>query len=576
MKRPLAIISLILSVAGAGSAGATEFKISAPQDASLIIGLKTRHFVDITPIAPTGKVTQEGTTVYTYDLELGKVYDYRTWRSGGITNAGYFTMSTDESRRPKVAFTAEDYEGNPKAFNEDPSANKGYETGDILLNINPQGHLQMKPGESFNLHAMRNWELTDNISNNHFFEPEFHYSILSETGEPSSEVIEIEGDATSAWATLKAKEEGTAIVLVTYDTLKVNYYSSGEKREYLGGESWGAIWPENTGVFVVTVGETAISTPDFTINEEYNVGSTKKSGRFVDAEHDIFYFLEGEAGYVYTFKPAGVEKIEIAYPKLIDGVVGYEGFTTAGVTMKTDGSCDILLKSGRQILRLTDARGLTAYQVLTARPCRLEISNETHPGRDVFRPGEKVKLQYSGLYHPAGKLAGVYNLTASIFYHDAPQGVEMSSGSSQYTFASSPGAQAVMLEIPSDYDHTANPVLRLSGGTLQVSGYGDPVGSHRHIVKGEGRAPNFNANSGSTFLGRLPDFELPISEPAGIGSYSIDSEEFDPYPTDEPFLIIDLSGRIIRRDVTAEALQGLAPGIYVTRSARGVKKVCVR
>ena len=86
----------------------------------------------------------------------------------------------------------------------------------------------------------------------------------------------------SAWASLKAVGAGTAIVLVTYDAIGLNFYASstGVKQAYMGGEYWSAIWPENTAVFVVTVddNESAMQ-PNMTINEEYNLDTKKNAGK---------------------------------------------------------------------------------------------------------------------------------------------------------------------------------------------------------------------------------------------------------------------------------------------------------
>ena len=66
---------------------------------------------------------------------------------------------------------------------------------------------------------------------------------------------------------------------------------------------YGAIWPENTGVFVVSVGsgDSGITT-GMTLNKDLNQGkSSKQAGDALDAELDP-NLLTGKTG-TYTFTP---------------------------------------------------------------------------------------------------------------------------------------------------------------------------------------------------------------------------------------------------------------------------------
>ena len=146
----------------------------------------------------------------------------------------------------------------------------------------------MQAGESRELRALRSWQLTDTQTNNYFMEPDFHYTIIGLDGQPLDGVVAIDASdnvAADPWVTLRAIGQGTAIVLVTYDAIGLNYYEreSPEKKTYMGGEYWGAIWPENTAAFVVTVGGSSASgiDPNMTINETYNDGLKKLSGKYV-------------------------------------------------------------------------------------------------------------------------------------------------------------------------------------------------------------------------------------------------------------------------------------------------------
>ncbi|MDE6334408.1 MAG: hypothetical protein K2L77_07150, partial [Muribaculaceae bacterium] len=450
---------------------------------------------------------------YTYKLAYGQVYNYRTWREGGLTQGGYFTMAEDATKRPELKFTDSDYKAfDPKQINHDVKSNLGYETGNIFVNINERGHLKMNKGDKYDALALRSWELTDNSTSNYFIEPDFHYTVIGPDGKPSTGVIEITQTPGSAWADIKAVGNGTAIVLVTYDAIGLNYYRDATKQPYLGGEYWGAIWPENTGVYIVTVGDDATGiNPNMILNEKYNEEAKKVAGKYVDAEHDVFYYLDTEDGAVYTFTPEGVDNVTIAYPSIGERMATYTGFRPEGVTKNEDGSYTVVLKSGRNIVKLTDATGKSVYQILNAKSCHREITNASREGSKIFQPGDQVKIQYSGLHHPANKLAGIYNMSAYVTYNNIPNGSALILGSNQYTFGSSAGAQAVTVTLPQDIDVAETPELVMNEGVIQVNGYGDPIGNHRAINRNSGRNANFTAIAHKTYFGYLPDVKIPLT-----------------------------------------------------------------
>ena len=504
-----------VNVTGAIPVGG-DFSITVPDDAELHLGMKFTHFTDFTPVQPDRTESAGGGTTYHFRLANGQVYNYRTWKDGGLTHAGYFTMNVaDPSKCPVINFTDADYESHdPKAINHSVSSNNGYETGDLLLNINKEHHLKLKVGEEFLVHGMRMWELTDNSTNNYFFEPDMHYTVLDTDFKPSNKVIEIDNADThdSAWSKITAKSDGTAIVMVTYDGINLNYYSNAQKKDYLGGEYWGAIWPENTGVFVVTVGEDqSEAVGNMIVNEQYNVGALRLAGKFVDAEHDVFYYLETEEGFPFTFKPEGVVSVDVATPTITETEAVYTGFSSENVSKAADGSYSVLLKEGRNIIRLTDSAGRSSYQVVSAKPCKRVISNETRPGSTIFQPGDRVKIQYSGLFHPANKIAGIYNMSAYVTYNGTPNGSSLILGSGQYTFGSAASAQAVTVDIPADYDVEKNPEWVMDEGVIQVNGYGDPIGNHRNTDFTTGRSPNFTAVPHKTYFGALPEIRISLS-----------------------------------------------------------------
>ena len=497
--------------------------ITIPADAELFLGIKFAHFTAFKEIKPTKTEVVGNNKLLTFHLAEYQVYNYRTWREGGLTQAGYFISKAGENVCPELIFTEEDYAAfGPKTIKHDVTWNGGYETGDIFVNINERGHLNMKVGDKYDAHAMRTWQLTDTQTNNYFMEPDFHYTVVDLDGNPSTGVIEISprpnSEGGDCWSVINAVGKGTAIVLVTYDAIGTNYYDYSyktqkvEKTPYMGGEYWGAIWPENTAAYVVTVGGDATTIkPNMHINEAYNTGALKVAGENVDAEHDVFYYLDTEPGAEYTFTPEGVASVEMAYPTIGAQMATYTGFGSEGVTKNDNGSYTLLLKEGRQIVRMKDAQGNAVYQVLTAKPCHREITNESRPGSNIFQPGDKVKIQYSGLRHPANKLSGIYNMSAYVTYNSVPNGTSLILGPGQYTFGSAPAAQAIMFEIAEDHDVAATPEIVMNEGVLQVNGYGDPIGNHRTISRLAGRSPNFTAVPHKTYFGFIPEVRIALS-----------------------------------------------------------------
>ncbi|MDE6273309.1 MAG: hypothetical protein K2M31_09945 [Muribaculaceae bacterium] len=507
-----------------------EFHVNVAEGTELALGIKFTHFTKFREIQPLKVENSEEGKTYTYRLANSQIYNYRAWKAGGLTHAGYFTMNTDETQCPSLSFTEEDFGSiSPKEINHSVDADDGYETGDIFVNINPQGYLRMEKGETFTAHAMRSWQLTDSATGNYFMEPDFHYTILNVDGSPSEGVIEIENADTSTnpWSTIKAIGEGTAIVLVNYDGIAVNYYSGADKKNYMGGQNWGACWPENTAVFIVTVGmPESIAISNMFVNEGFVTESSKLSGNHLDAECDVVYFKEQEGHGYFTFAPDNTSSITVANPNVTNQKISYSGFSNDGVEVNTDGSYTVKLTEGRNIICLEDIHGGKTYQVITAKPCSYVIYNETDPGNQNIFPGDQVRIQFTGLRHPANKLAGIYNMSAYAYYNEVPYSSTLGFKANQYKFGSTATAQAITLNIPDDYNPLTDDAWEMKKGTIVISGYGDPIGSHRNISETVGRAPNFTAIAHKTSLGILPDIVIPVTTNGIISAVEdIDSDQ---------------------------------------------------
>ncbi len=385
---------------------------TVPEEASLFVGRKIKHFVSFEKAEPLETTILDGKRVYRYKLVDNQDYNYRVSQTGKLTNTGTFRANA-----ANAAMAITDQQLNVLSPNS--ILNRGtYLEGNIYLNINEQNHLKLAaPGAEFKLLSLRSWQALIEGINNYFFEPDFHYEIIS-----GQDVIEIAQGAPGSYSTIRAKENGTAIVKVTYDALKVNGSS------YITGanDAFSAIWPENVGLFVVTVGQgqTGIVTgieSNKARNQKANEGKTGnqvmnlQNGAF-DADIDSVYFLDTKPGATYTFTPSAGSQVSVLRPEInhsTESVSYGDGtFSTENVTAHTNGSFSVLLTEGRNIVKVERA-GLAEYQVMTARPLNVTIDNLTHPGEEAG-PGDQVKVVFKGMSFPANKLSGIYNFNAQL------------------------------------------------------------------------------------------------------------------------------------------------------------------
>ena len=182
---------------------------------------------------------------------------FRVWGEGYCTQGGLIEFGVGMNN---LVFTQEDLQAlSPQYINHDINAGNGYNVGDIVLNVNENCHLKMTVGSTFNLLAQRSWQLTNNITDNKYVNPDYHFKVVNLNGVEDNSVISLERYKTStdSWTSITAEGAGTAIVLVTYDAMQTRIYGKDKVSSYMGGIDNSAIWPENTGVFVVTVGDPA-------------------------------------------------------------------------------------------------------------------------------------------------------------------------------------------------------------------------------------------------------------------------------------------------------------------------------
>lgn len=467
------------------------YAITAPEGANVFVGSKgSNHYVPFTEKPAVAIETNEGKTTYYYNIS-GQ-HNYRVSKEGAVTQVGLFTPSATAS---SLEITNEElYAHSPQEINHDVQSNAGYNVADILLNINEKGYLKLAKNDTYQLQNFRTWQLTNSIVNNYFIEPDFHYTVINESGNLDNSVLTV-----NEKGLLTAVGNGTAIVLVTYDAMNFP--------QAVGGAFWSALWVENTGVFMVSVDAAdANIASGMTINADNNTdASAKLAGSAVDAELDVFYYAENESAYNYTFTPsANVSSVLLASPEISNNTLTFTGFEP--ISKNADGSYTLPLIEGRNIVKLTSASG-AEFQVLTAKAVNYTVSNLSNPNGKIM-PGDEVSVTFNTLYHPANKLAGIYNMSAGIQYANGGEAEFALIGANQYTFASK--AQEYKITIPADF--SADEFV-LNKGVIKTTGNGSPYGTHRTPTQ-------TNVGLRTAYFGALPDIAIRLKE-----------KQTDPNPT---------------------------------------------
>lgn len=395
--------------------------------------------------------------------------------------------------------------------------------GDIYMNINNQGYVNLNVGDVKGLNMFRNWQAIESFTNARISLPDFKYEIITLEG---NNVISITPDKyNSAAATLTANSEGTAIVLVTYDAMYSDSTVANSNGDAGGGNRYTAIWPDRTGVFVVSVGKdgTAVKS-NMTCN-----------GAVFDAEHSPQFYI-GNEGASVSFVPDEGVTVTVNRSTVGKETLSFKEFTSEGVTVDSEtGKVTVSgLKTGRHIIKF-EKDGVASYQVVTAQQVTVDIvrSDGTELGLDsTIAPGTALTLKIKGLTNPAEKFATKYNFNAQVTYKDEKGNTyKNSSGAAfgKYDFSSC--EQIVKVTIPSDWE---GETITLNG-YIQMGGFsGGAIGDHRKVSYGTSSGMATGSGAGMV-LGTLPELVL------NIGSVKATSISLDKTSVraeaDEPFAL---------------------------------------
>ena len=479
----------------------SNLTITAPKGSKISAGFGDgRNYYKYNFVEPELTETSDG-VVAKFKMAKGQSkYFYRVQNPNGVT---YWAFPKNFNVTEPIKVTEKDLHIGDSSYQKDTVYRfdkNVHDMANVYINVNQKGFLEMAEGGSYELNCVRNWQPIENFMNSKIAIPDFHYEVIDENGN-ASDVVSVTADKNnSAVAKIKANHSGTAIVLVKYDAV---IHSEAQ-----GGTDFSAIWPELTGVFMVKVGGN-----DSSIETNMNINRGVKMLP-IDSEHDTLYYLKGEDGASYSFKPEAGSTVSVNR-----GVVGdslkYKGFTTDGVKSSANGEVTISkLTTGRHIVKVEKGSKVT-YQVINAREISYEILDVNgHKVADTtkLKAGDKISIQFKGLLNPVEKLAGVYNRNTAISYKDKSGKVYKSVPGSPfgvYDFSGNPKQQLVSLTIPANLEDED---FELVSGCLESNGFGSNPGSHRNLTYSQGLNPNLNADTVSGNLSSLPNIKIKLTK----------------------------------------------------------------
>ena len=403
-----------------------------------------------------------------------------------------------------------------------------YDLGNVYLNINSQGYLNLEQGQTRELDVFRSWQLTEGFMNAKIALPDVHYTVVDLNGQPSDVVTITPDENLSAQAVMKANKAGTAIVLVTYDAVT---HMQGQTSN-TANHGFSAIWPEFTGVFVVSVGADGSSIATNMTMDRMDATISKDEQKNLDAEFDTLFYL-GDAGASYSFKPEDGCTVTVARSTVTDKMT-FNGFTDSGVTVAADGTVTVTgLTTGRHII-CVEKDGVKTYQVVTARGVSydfLDADGNALPAGTEFKAGDKVTIQFHGLTSAREKLARYYNFNFSLYYRGANGTFFRSNpggGFGVYDFSGNPVRQKIEITIPEDWTDLSYDLT----GAIKQGGFAG-LSSHRDQSYGV-PATGISGDESSGIFSALPALSLKlegwhvndvIEKINAIGEVTLASEE---------------------------------------------------
>ena len=506
---------------------AVPVTVTAPAGSTVSMGEFGNYYVyDFAK--PLSTVTEGDTMTVTFLLSETSVNHFlRVQHPDGVT---YWTFGKYKAGAT-FNVTKDDLHIGDESFTKDTvnRFNKNvYDLGNVYLNINQKGYLNLEQGQTRELDVFRSWQAIEGFMNAQIALPDVHYTVVDLNGQPSDVVTITPDENNSSLAYMKANKAGTAIVLVTYDAMTHMQGQTSNKENH----GFSAIWPECTGVFVVSVGADGSSIATNMTMDRMDATISNDAQKALDAEHDILFYL-GDAGAAYSFKPEEGCTVTVARSTVTDKMT-FNGFTDSGVTVAADGTVTVTgLTTGRHIL-CVEKDGVKTYQVVTARGVSydfLDADGNVLPATTEFKAGDKVTVQFHGLISPKEKISGAYNFNFTLYYKGADGKYYKSNPGGWggvYDFSGNPVRQKLEITIPEDWDGLSFDLT----GAINVGGFAK-VPTHRILSYGDG-IDNPYGTSAAAIVSQLPALSLKlegwhvndaIEKINAIGTVTLESEE---------------------------------------------------
>ena len=498
---------------------------TAPGKGALSISASLLEALNITVTAPAGSTISLGRFgsywIYQFEEPLSVetvgdtvVAKFRPSAAGSMNHfvrvqhpdgVTYWTFDSLKDGQ-SITVTKEDLHIGDASFTKDTvnRFNKNvYDLGNVYLNINEKGYLNLEQGQTRELDVFRCWQAIEGFVNAKIALPDVHYTVVDFNGQPSDVVTITPDKNNSSLASMRANKNGTALVLVTYDAMThMQGQSSTKSKEF------SAIWPEFTGVFVVSVGADGSAIQTNMTMDRMDAPVKNDAQKALDAEHDILFYL-GDAGASYSFKPEEGCTVTVARSTVTDKMT-FSGFTSKGVTVAADGTVTVTgLTTGRHII-CVEKDGVKTYQVVTARGVSydfLDADGNVLPANTEFKAGDKVKVQFHDLVSPKEKLSGYYNFNFSVYYKGENGAFFKSNPGSTfgaYDFSGNPVRQQIEITIPEDWTGLSYDLT----GAIKVGGFaGKPT--HRMQSYTGGMDMQYGTTP-SAVLAQLPALSLKL------------------------------------------------------------------
>ena len=479
--------------------------VIAPAGSVVSIG-RMRSYYIYSFEEPIAVIKNEETVTYGFNVPTSSGNAFvRVQNPEGVTYWDYTENKIEEGT--VITITKDDLFMNDDKHNPDTVIDdlSEYEidVADVYINANEKGYMDLDIGETFEFNVFRDWQAVEGIQNSKTALPDVHYEVIDFEGKASDVVSVVPDKNNSSVAEMTANKEGTAIVLVTYDAM----YSTLALRGPIGTDTaypafFSAIWPENTGVLVVSVGNDGSSV----------ITNMILNGHALDAEHDVLYYV-GNEGASYTFKPENDCKVEVARPVIRNNKLTFSGFDNTGVEVAANGKVTVSgLMEGANIIKIED-NGKVTYQVISAKQTTSVITHED--GTEVTaenpaNPGETLTVQLGDIYNPVNKLSGIYNSNCSVVYNGEDGKVysgKSGSGFGYYLFANDKEVHKVDITVPENW---ADDIYTLNG-YFGLGGFGGGLGLHRSLTYKGGKDMDTNASATSALIGRLPELAIPVN-----------------------------------------------------------------